>query len=109
MLNNSEQILLNNSYDEELQAVLSDIKDCNFHTLRREFTKEQSIAMEGILDLPMPPPKKWYAQRQWKHYDKQDVFNLMCEKMEAIPALRSTNMDRIISKFIHIANLPRPE
>jgi hypothetical protein len=107
-LTGTEFRLLESIYDGELQAVLRDIKDCNYSHLRAQFTKELSVKMDPVLGLPMPPPMRPWAQRQSQHYTIDEVWNDMCSKMEAMPALRSSNMDRLITKFQLASTIPAP-
>jgi hypothetical protein len=108
VLTATEQRMVENLYDPELQAVLNDIKGCNYRDLRDQFKKEHAIVMEQVLGLEMPPPKKPWETRMRPHYSKMELWNRMCEMMEAMPVLRSTNIDRLMTKFHLASQVPLP-
>jgi hypothetical protein len=108
VLNPAETTLLDGLFDPNLQEVLQDIKQCNYHHLRDAMTKEKAMFMEQVLGLPLPPPKKLAWQRQSSHYTIDEVFNSMVEKMQMYPQLRSENIDRTIAKFQYASQVPRP-
>jgi hypothetical protein len=105
-LTNPELVLMNNIWDPDLQNVINDIVHCNYARLKDSFTKDHAKQMEELLGpvhLPLPPPQEPSLQRQRRHYRKEEVLNKMCELMDAYPVLRSTNIERVITKF-HLAN-----
>jgi hypothetical protein len=108
ILTQAEADLINTIYQAENQQILADIKNCNYHKLRGEFTKERSKFMEGVLQLPLPPPPRPGGQRMKKHYTEDEVFNAMVARVEAMPALASSNIDRMITKFIYASNVYPP-
>jgi hypothetical protein len=107
-LTETELRLLDSIWDEELQSVLRDIKDCNYAHLRTQFTKQHSVMMEQLLGLPLPPPMRPWSQRQSQHYTTDEVWNVICTKMEAMPVLRSTILDRLLTKFQVASQVPHP-
>jgi hypothetical protein len=102
-LTQAEQVLVANIYDQDVQSVLSDIRHCNYAQIKVEFTKQQVRMMKQVMQLPVPPPKKPWEQRQRRHYSMEEVLNEMCGRMEMAPCLCSCVVDRIITKF-HLAN-----
>jgi ribonuclease HI len=106
-LTQPEVVLLDNVWNQDIQAVIKDIVKCNLTRLKDEFTPAHSKLMEEVLSLHLPPPKEPWAQRQQAHYKKEAVWSKMCEFMEDHPVLRSNNIDRIIAKFQYANNLAR--
>jgi hypothetical protein len=107
-LTECELWLIDRIYDPQLTSVLKDVKDCNYAHLRTQFTKQHARTMECFMGLPLPPPMQPWGQRQKNHYTVDEVWNEMCRKMEAMPALRSTVLERVMKKIQIASQVPIP-
>jgi hypothetical protein len=105
-LSPAETTLLDSLFDPNLQEVLRDIRQCDYHKLREGMTKEKAMVMEGVLGLPLPPPKKLAWHRQSSHYTIDDVFNEMVGRMEECPQLCSMDIDKVMVKFEYAVQGP---
>jgi hypothetical protein len=108
-LNEAEQMLLANLYDQQLLAVLKDIKECYYMKLRGQITKVKAHELEVVLRMELPPPMFAWGQRQRKHYRLDEVFNRMVQCIEQYPQLRSSNIDRAITKMRMANDVPIPQ
>jgi hypothetical protein len=109
VLSPAETTILDGLFDPNLQEVLHDIRQCNYHHLRDAMTKQTAMMMEGILGMPMPPPKKLAWIKQSSHYTIDDVFNEMVVRMEQYPQLCSATLERTIAKSQYASQVPPPQ